>query len=55
MTVRRLGAWILAALLAGPAVAGGQAIDAEDYPSLDARQIGHLRHFVKLSRQLPGD
>lgn len=55
MTARFLCRWILAALVAGPALAGGQAIDVDGYPSLDARQIGHLRHFVKLSRQLPGD
>ena len=46
---------MLAALVAGPALAGGQVINVDDYPSLDAKQIGHLRHFAKLSRQLPGD
>jgi len=29
--------------------------DPENYPSLDEKQIGHLRHFLKLARQLPGD
>lgn len=31
------------------------ALDPAAYPELDAKQIGHLRHMLKLSRQLPGD
>lgn len=33
----------------------GQPVNPEDYPRLDAKQVGHLRHFLKLARQLPGD
>jgi hypothetical protein len=30
-------------------------VNPDDYPKLDAKQVGHLRHFLKLARQLPGD
>lgn len=31
------------------------AINPADYPALDDKELGHVRRFVKLSRQLPGD
>jgi hypothetical protein len=45
-------------LAAAPAVTqGADAVDIDpaDYPSLDDKELGHVRRFVKLSRQLPGD
>ena len=30
-------------------------VDVRKYPALSDKEIGHIRHFLKLSRQLPGD
>lgn len=30
-------------------------IRPQDYPELDDKELGHVRRFIKLSRQLPGD
>ena len=30
-------------------------IRPQDYPALDDKELGHVRRFIKLSRQLPGD
>ncbi|HVW67588.1 MAG TPA: hypothetical protein VHB68_01380 [Steroidobacteraceae bacterium] len=32
-----------------------RTINPHDYPSLDAKELGSLRRFVKLARSLPGD
>jgi hypothetical protein len=45
-------------VLAGAAERGSAATPSAnpaDYPALDARQLGQLRHIIRLSRQLPGD
>jgi len=51
----RLSLFVFGLLLTGQIWANQQNVNSDDYPSLDAKQIGHLRQFVKLSRQLPGD
>ncbi len=38
-----------------PAHAAPPSVDAADYPALDAKEVGHVRHIMKLARQLPGD
>jgi hypothetical protein len=30
-------------------------VSASDYPSLSKKELGHVRHIINLSRQLPGD
>ena len=32
-----------------------QSINPDDYPGLDAKQLGHVRHIVRLAGQLPGE
>ena len=41
--------------LAQAASTPADQINPADYPSLDDKELGHIRRFVKLSRQLPGD
>ncbi|MEP7246651.1 MAG: hypothetical protein ABI885_23635 [Gammaproteobacteria bacterium] len=47
--------FIAAAAGAAPPRVSAVDIDPADYPALDAKEVGHVRRFVKLSRQLPGD
>ena len=30
-------------------------VEPQDYPSLDNKQLGHIRHIVRLANQLPGE
>ena len=55
MNARFVSIWVIAIVVSAQAFAGGPTVNVGDYPSLDAKQVGHLRHFIKLSRQLPGD
>ena len=41
-----------ASATAAPATAD---VDPKAYPALDDKELGHVRRFVKLARQLPGD
>lgn len=55
----RLGRLAAACALLALAAAGAQAaapkVDPTDYPELTDKEIGHVRHMIRLSRQLPGD
>ncbi len=31
------------------------SVEPQDYPSLDNKQLGHIRHVVRLANQLPGE
>lgn len=47
---------LLSVFILGPIANAKEApLNPEDYYSLDAKQIGMVRHMLKLSRQLPGD
>ena len=55
MKLRSITVWIIGLIMSAQTLADGPIVNVDEYPSLDAKQIGHLRQFVKLSRQLPGD
>lgn len=37
------------------ASSSAQPVDPQDYPKLTAKELGHIRHLVKMANQLPGD
>ncbi|HLY55935.1 MAG TPA: hypothetical protein VKS60_10290 [Stellaceae bacterium] len=55
--MRRLAGLATAACLAAATSAGAAVppVNPTDYPQLTDQEIGHIRHMVRLSRQLPGD
>lgn len=42
-------------LLSTAAFASAPTVNPQDYPKLTAKELGHIRHLVKMSHQLPGD
>ncbi|KQX22812.1 MULTISPECIES: linalool dehydratase/isomerase domain-containing protein [unclassified Sphingomonas] len=50
----KLAAFGMALVTAG-AQAAVPKVDPADYPELTDKEIGHVRHMIRLSRQLPGD
>lgn len=52
---RVLTAIAMAIIPAVPVTADELRIDVADYPSLDGKELGHVRRIVELARQLPGD
>jgi hypothetical protein len=59
MRSRKLAVLGAACALMTLAATGTQAavpkVDPADYPELTDKEIGHIRHMIRLSRQLPGD
>lgn len=49
-------AFVLALGLASPAAfPASLAVNPQDYPKLTEKELGHIRHMVRLAHQLPGD
>lgn len=50
-----LGAVLTAGLVSAAAFSASQAVNPQDYPKLTDKELGHIRHLVRLAHQLPGD